>query len=171
MIVLFIAEAQGIINFIAGSEYLVSVNILKILIWPTALIFFSALFNYGIIAIEEQRRTIKYFLATALVALIGYLVFIPRFSYYGAAYMTLVAEFLMVVFAYYLLQKYSGWKINFQILIKVLFISILAYLLLDVLKLNFIVELIIGAGIYLVLLILFKVLSKDLIKEVISYKQ
>ena len=171
MIVLFIAEAKGIINFIAGPEYLVSANILKILIWPTALIFFSALFNYGIIAIEEQRRTIKYFLATALVALIGYLVFIPRFSYYGAAYMTLVAEFLMAVFAYYLLQKYSGWKINFTVLIKVLLISLVSYFLLNVLKLNFIVELIIGVGIYLVLLILFKVLSKDLIKEVLKSKE
>ncbi len=100
MIVLFIAEAKGIINFIAGPEYPVSISILRILIWPTALIFFSALFNYGIIAIEEQKRTIKYFLATALIALTGYLIFIPRFSYYGAAYMTLVAEFLMAAFAF-----------------------------------------------------------------------
>jgi len=138
------------------------------LIWPTALIFFSTLFNYGIIAVEKQKQTIKYFLITALIALIGYLIFIPRYSYYGAAYMTLIAELLMVVFAYYLLQKYSGWKINFKVLIKVLIISTLAYFLLDVLKLNFIVELMIGGGVYLGLLLLFKVLNKDLIREVLK---
>jgi len=168
MIVLFIAEAKGIINFIAGPEYPISVGILRILIWPTALIFFSTLFNYGIIAVEKQKQTIKYFLITALIALIGYLIFIPRYSYYGAAYMTLIAELLMVVFAYYLLQKYSGWKINFKVLIKVLIISTLAYFLLDVLKLNFIVELMIGGGVYLGLLLLFKVLNKDLIREVLK---
>lgn len=170
MIVLFIAEAEGIINFIAGVEYSVSISILRILIWPTAIIFFSSLFNYGIIVIEKQKKTIKYFLATAIISLVGYFIFIPRFSYYGAAYMTLMAELLITLFSYYLFKKYSSWKINFKVLIKVLIISLLVYFILYVLKLNFIVELIIGGGSYLSLLFLFKVLNKNLVKEVLSIK-
>ncbi|MCD4704892.1 flippase [bacterium] len=168
MIVIFIAEARGIINFIAGAEYPASIEILQILIWPTALIFFSSLFNYGIIAVEKQKKTIKYFLITALVSLIGYLIFIPRFSYYGAAYMTLIAELLIVLFSYYLLNKYSHWKINWQVFYKVSIISLLTYFILCILKLNFVVESMIGIGIYFIFLILLRIISKDLIKEVFS---
>lgn len=171
IIVLFTVEAKGIINFIAGPEYPVSTQILKILIWPTTVIFFSSLFNYGIIAIEKQRKVIKYFLITAIMSIIGYLIFIPKFTYFGAAYVTLAAEALIAVFSYLLIKKYTGWKIKFQILLKVLLISIITYLLLSVIKIHFVIELIIGAAIYFVLLILFKVLNRELIKEVISYKR
>ena len=170
LVSLFIAEAKGIINFIAGPEYPISIGILKILIWPTSIIFFSALFNYGIIAVEKQKKTIKYFLITAVVALIGYLIFIPRFSYYGAAYMTLIAEVLITIFSYLLLRKYSSWRINSKILFKTLFIALAVYFILYVINLGFVIELILGTAIYIVLLVLFKVLHKDLIKEVFKIK-
>ncbi len=171
MVAIFTAEAPGIINFIAGPEYGASVLILKILIWPTALIFFSSFFNYGIIALAKQKKTIKYFLITALVSLIGYLFLIPRFSYYGAAYMTLGAELLITLFSGYLLVKYSGWKIDWSMLKKVGFISIITYLGLSVLNLNFGVELILGVIFCFVLMILFKVLSRDLIREVLGNRR
>jgi len=170
MIVLFIAEAKGIINFIAGPEYPVSISILRVLIWPTAIIFFSSLFNYGIIVVEKQKKTIKYFLITALTSLVGYLIFIPKFSYFGAAYMTFLAEALIAVFSYFLIKKYTGWKIKTKVLLRVLLISLITYILLGLITINFVIELIIGAGIYFSLLFLFKVLSKDLLGEVLRSK-
>jgi O-antigen/teichoic acid export membrane protein len=170
IIILFTTQAEGIINFIAGSEYSTSVQILKILIWPTTIIFFGNLFNYGIIAVEKQKQTIKYFLITALISIVGYFIFIPKFSYLGAAYMTLFAEVLITVFSYFLLKSYTGWKINSKVLLKTLGIGIGCYLFLDFITMNFVVELIIGIGVYLVLLVLFKVLGKDLIKEVLKVR-
>ena len=170
IIILFTTQAEGIIRFIAGSEYSVSVKILKVLIWPTTIIFFGNLFNYGIIAVEKQKKTIKYFLITALVSMIGYLIFIPKFSYFGAAYMTFFAEALIAVFSYFLIKKYTGWKIKTKVLLKVLLISAITYVLLGLITINFVIELIVGIAVYLVLLVLFKVLSRDLIKEVIKIK-
>ncbi len=169
MLVIFINEARGIINFIAGREYTISVNILRILIWPTALIFFSSLFNYGIIAISKQKQTIRYFLITAVTALIGYLIFIPLFSYYGAAYMTLGAELLITIFSYFLLKKYTAWKIKWQISFKTLLVALLTYSLLTILDINFGLELIIGSLFYCGLLILFKIVNKDLFRKVFSF--
>ena len=171
IIVLFTSQAEGIIFFIAGSEYLVSVKILKILIWPTTIIFFGNLFNYGIIAIEKQKMIIKYFLITAIISIVGYLIFIPRFSYLGAAYMTLFAEVLITIFSYLLLKYYTGWKIKTKVLLKVLLISGITYILLSLITFNFVIELIIGTIIYLILLVLFRVLNKGLIREVLSYKK
>jgi len=170
IIILFTTQAEGIINFIAGSEYSVSVKILKILIWPATIIFFGNLFNYGIIAVEKQKRTIKYFLITALVSITGYFIFIPKFSYFGAAYMTLFAEVLITIFSYLLLKSFTGWKIKTEVLLKVLLISVLTYLFLNLIIVNFIIELIIGTGVYLALLVIFKVLDKDLLKEVLRIK-
>ncbi|MDD3284877.1 MAG: flippase [Patescibacteria group bacterium] len=171
IIVLFIAEAKGIIYFIAGPKYYLSVNILKVLIWPTVIIFFSSLFNYAIIAVEKQKKTILYFFITAIVSLIGYFIFIPRYGYWGAAYMTLFAESLITVFSYILLKKYTGWKIDFAIFIRTAIVSIFVYLILYFININFVLEIFIGTAIYCVLLVVFKVFSKDLIKELISFKK
>ena len=171
IIVLFITQAEGIIHFIAGSEYSISVGILRILIWPTTIIFFGNLFSYGIIAVEKQKKTIKYFLITAVISIIGYFIFIPKFSYYGAAYMTLFAEALITVFSYFLLKHYTGWKIKPGVLLKTLGIAIVVYVFLDFINIHFIIELITGLGIYLILLIIFKVLNKDLLKEVLGVKK
>jgi O-antigen/teichoic acid export membrane protein len=170
MITIFTAEARGIINFIAGEDYQSSIGILQILIWPTAFIFFSSLFNYGIIAIEKQKETIKYFFITAMVALTGYLIFIPPYGYWGAALMTLGAEALITIFSYNLLQKHSQIKIRLNIFWKTLISAAIVFLFLNSLDLNFVVELIIGITVYSILLFCFRVLSKDLVKEVISHK-
>ncbi len=141
------------------------------MIWPTTIIFFGNLFNYGIIAIEKQKMIIKYFLITAIISIVGYLIFIPRFSYLGAAYMTLFAEVLITIFSYLLLKYYTGWKIKTKVLLKVLLISGITYILLSLITFNFVIELIIGTIIYLILLVLFRVLNKGLIREVLSYKK
>jgi len=170
IIILFTTQAEGIIRFIAGSEYSVSVKILKVLIWPTTIIFFGNLFNYGIIAVEKQKKSIKYFLITALASLVGYLIFIPKFSYFGAAYMTFFAEALIAVFSYFLIRKYTGWKMEIKVLLKVLLSSVITYTLLSLIVVNFVIELIIGIVIYLALLILFKIVSEDLIREVLKIR-
>lgn len=170
IIVLFTTQAQAIIYFITGPEYSVSIKILQVLIWPTTIIFFGNLFNYGIIAITKQKKTIKYFLITAVISVIGYLIFIPRFSYWGAAGMTILAETLIAIFSYLLLKKYTGWKIKTSILGKTLLIAVIIYSLLSLITAHFVIELIIGIGLYLILLIWFKVLDRDLVKEVLEIR-
>lgn len=171
ILVIFISEAKGIIYFIAGREYTISIGLLQILIWPTAIIFFSALFNYGIIAVEKQKALIKYFLISAIISLFGYFVFIPKFGYYGAAYTTLFVELLMALFSYLLLRHTTKWNINFKIFLKTGIISIFVFAVLQILSINFILEMIIGFVLYFALLIFYNVLSKDFIKELLNFKK
>ncbi len=170
IVVIFTAEAKGIINFIAGKEYGASVGLLKILIWPTVIIFFGSFFNYGIIAIEKQKNLIKYFLISAVFAMAGYLIFIPRFSYYGAAYITLFVELLMAIFSYFLLRKHTQWKVNLKLLFQVLFISLFVFAILEFISFHFIIEIIIAGILYFGLLFIFGIISRDLIKEIIKPK-
>lgn len=165
LVFIFTIEARGIIKFIAGSDYDASIPLLKILIWPAILIYFSNLFNYAIIAIGKQRKTIKYFLICAVLGLSAYLIFIPVYGYYGAAYITFFIEFLIAIFSYLLLKKYTNFKINFKIFVKVFFISILSYIILGAINIPFLLHATLACLVYIFLIIIFKIVPIDFVKE------
>lgn len=87
--------AKKIMVFVAGQEFEVSGDILKILTLATGIIFLAALFRHVIIAIVKQKSMFWVYLSGAVVGLAGYLIFIPRYSYWGAAWMTVVTETLV----------------------------------------------------------------------------
>jgi len=97
---------------LAGEEFAMSGPILDILIVATVGIFFGTLFIYLIVAMDAQKQMIKYFLSAAIIALIGYFIFIPIYSYWGAAYMTLAVEWLIVVFAWLVIRKNVSIKLR-----------------------------------------------------------
>lgn len=116
---------------LAGPGFAASGPILNILILATASIFFGTLFTYLVVALGAQKEMIKYFLLTALIALVGYFFFIPRYSYWGAAYMTVLVELLMVVFAAWLVHRKLKLGLDYRILKKglgaVLFMSLVLW--------------------------------------------
>ncbi len=171
LVFVFTIEAGEIIKFIAGADYGPSIPLLKILIWPAIIIYFSNLFNYVIIAIGKQKQTIKYFLTCAVLGLAGYLIFIPAYGYYGAAYMTLFIELLIAVFSYYLLRKHIDFKINFSIFFKVLLVSVLSYAILSFINIPFLLHAILACLVYLFFIILFKIVPIDFIKELLNMKK
>ena len=171
LVFVFTIEANGIIKFIAGSGYEKSIPLLQILIWPAVIIYFSNLFNYAIIAIGKQKQTIKYFLMCAIIGLVGYLIFIPVYGYYGAALMTLFVELLIAIFSYYVLRKHIDFRINFKVLFKVFFISIMSYLILYIIKIPFSFHAILACFIYIFLIIIFKIIPADFLKELLILKK
>lgn len=171
IIITFSSEAKGVMNFIAGSKYGASIDLLRILIWPTTIIFFSSFFNYGIIAINRQREVIKYFLISSIFSLLAYFIFIPKYSYFGAAYVTFAVELMMALFSYFLLRKYTGWKINFSVFVRVLLVSIITYIAMQFMYINFLLVMLIGSLMYIALLVVFRVISKDFVKDFLNFKK
>ena len=64
---------------------------------------------------------------TAILGVVSYFIFIPKFSYWGAAYTTLFVEFLIVIFSYMVVKKYINIKIDFKVLIKSLLAGIITF--------------------------------------------
>ncbi|HLD28095.1 MAG TPA: flippase, partial [Patescibacteria group bacterium] len=83
---------EKIMVFIAGDEFIISGIILKILIFAVAIIYLGALFTYTIVACGQQKRLIKFYLFTAVLAIILYIILIPRYSYWAAAPLTIMTE-------------------------------------------------------------------------------
>ncbi len=116
------------ILIIAGSEFTPSVLVLQILIFSLLAIFPGTIFTHAVIAIDKQRKMIPFYLFTSLSALVAYLILIPRFSYYGAAFITIYSEFLITFFAAYCIFKYTEFKFSS----KKAFLSVLSGLIMAI---------------------------------------
>ncbi|MDD4271219.1 MAG: flippase [Patescibacteria group bacterium] len=150
--------AGPLMLLIAGENFSQSGNILKILILAIGFIFVGCLFAHAVIALDKQKNIIGAYIFTALTSLIGYLIFIPRFSYYGAAWVTVYSELAIALFSFYILMKHSQFRLNLAIFLKSLaasfIMAISIYLFID--KLNLVLTILTAAIIYLFCLYLFK---------------
>lgn len=104
--------AKPIIVLIAGPGYEPAAAVLQILIVATGIIFLGSLFTHAIVAVNEQKNMIVYYLIAAIVAVALYIKFIPLYSYYAAAWTTVAAEFLISLAAFYRVKKQSAFKLS-----------------------------------------------------------
>lgn len=97
--------AEPLMTLVAGTEFRLSGPILQVLILASAAIYLGTVFSHAIIAIDKQKQTIWAYSLVAVTALAGYLYLIPRYSYFGAAAVTVYSEaaiaLLIVGITYY----------------------------------------------------------------------
>src|SRR5680860_910068 len=110
---------------VAGKEFSQSGAILKLLIVAVAAIFLGTMFSHAVIALDKQKKLIGFYAFTSLSSLIAYLILIPRFSYFGAAAVTIYSEVLIAIFSAYCVFKYSRFIPKLQIVSKALVASAL----------------------------------------------
>ena len=117
--------ASAILTFVAGPEFTSAGYILQILIFAVAAIFIGTMFSHAVIALDRQKSMISLYVFTSLSSLIAYLILIPRFSYFGAASVTVYSETMIAIFSGYCVYKYSGFRPNFRMLGKSLVSSLI----------------------------------------------
>ena len=158
--------ADRVMVLIAGQEFSESGAVLKILIWATAIIFFGSLFGYIILAIDKQKKMIPYYLITAALSLILYFIFIPQFSYWAAASITVFIELLYTIFAFAVSYKYSKIGISLRSAYKILFASFIMGLFIFVFfSFNLILLIFLATLVYLFSLYIIKGIDKNIINE------
>jgi len=174
MIVGTLLLAKEIMVLIAGQDFAASGPVLQILILSAGAIFMGIMFSHAIIAINKQKKIISAYLFVALSSLIIYLIVIPRFSYFGAAWATLYSETAIGLAGFYLVWKYTRFFPNLKVLIKATLASILmggVILLAKNLGLsNIILHILIAAPIYFIFLYLLKGIAKQDILDLINKK-
>lgn len=171
LIFISLTLAKPAVLLIAGDEFVLSAPIFKILMLATGIIFLSSLFSHTIIAIKKQKEMIKFYIITAIIALIGYLIFIPRYSYFGAAWMTVFAESLILIFTFYKVWQATRFAPNLRIFGKTI-IACLAMLGVSyVLKnFNFFLALSVSSFVYFSGLYLLKAVTPETVREILRLK-
>ncbi len=158
--------SDKIINTIAGSEYQSSANVLRILIVATGVIFLGSLFTHAVVAVGMQKKMILYYATAAVLAVLFYIKFIPIYSYYAAATVTVFAELLVACAAAVTVWKISEFKISFKIFFKALIASIIMAGALFVLReANIIILITTGFLIYGLMAKVLKIIPATLIKQ------
>lgn len=159
-------------SFVAGEEFSSSGPVLRILIIAAGIIFLGTIFTHGVIAIEKQKKIISAYVFTGITAVAGYLIFIPKYSYFGAAWVTIYSELAVVLASAYLVWKYSRWLPNFNVFVKSILASAIMgagiYLLQTIYGLNLLAIIIISIIIYFGALFMLKGISKQEILEIVG---
>jgi O-antigen/teichoic acid export membrane protein len=119
---------RPVMEFVAGSAFSESGNILKYLIIAVAAIFLGTIFSHAVIALDKQKKLIWFYIFTSFSSLIAYFILIPKYSYYGAAAVTIYSEVVIAIFSLACVYKYSRFKPNLKNLAK----SILAAVIMGV---------------------------------------
>ncbi|MBU2456594.1 flippase [Patescibacteria group bacterium] len=128
--------SKQIMVLIAGEKFIASGSVLKILIIAIGAIFIGCIFSHAIIAVNKQKCLIKAYVFAGVIALIGYLIFIPRYSYVGAAWVTIFIELFIAGATGYYVWKYTKFFPNFKMTIKSLIACSIMALTLYVLPIN-----------------------------------
>jgi len=153
--------AKKIMVLVAGQEFAASGAILQILILAAFFIFFGNMFSHAIIAINKQKKLIWLYVFVAITSVAGYFIFIPRFSYFGAAWMTIYSELLVAFGSTIIAWKLIGFFPNFKVFTKSLLASIIMGVTLYFLKINnLVINLSVAILVYGFFLYLFRGLTK-----------
>lgn len=110
--------ASELMSIVAGSEFAKSGIILRLLVVSIAAIFIGTMFSHAVIAIDKQKKMIGAYVFTSITSLIAYLILVPKFSYFGAASVTIYSEVMIAIFSAYCVLKYSIFKISIKTISK-----------------------------------------------------
>jgi len=165
--ILFLSERMVVL--IAGQEFVLSSGVLDILIIAVGIIFLSVLFSNMIISLRKQKALVYIYGLGAIINLIANFIFIPKYSYYGAAATTVITEFVVVCLMLIVLFKILRYLPSFRSFVKPflagLVMALLLYFLAD---LSLFILIFLGALVYFFVLYL---LDGASIKKVLSLIQ
>ncbi len=112
--------SPAIIQLIGGEKFIASASVLNLLIVATGIIFLGALFSNTIIALKKQKTLAWIYGIGAVVNVGTNFIFIPKYSYWGAAGTTVFTEVLVTVLMGVVIYKTLGYFFSFKLLAKII---------------------------------------------------
>ncbi len=110
LIIIIFFLAPNIIAIVNGHEFNASTTVLQILIFALASIFFGHLFTNILIAGSQQKKLMMILIATAIINITTNIIFIPIYSYTGAAVISVITELFVVVLTASIALLYTPYK-------------------------------------------------------------
>jgi len=133
MIIGVIFVSKEAVVLVAGQDFILSAGVLNILIIAAGIIFLGVLFSNMIISLKKQKSLTYIYGLGVIINLIANFILIPKYSYYGAAWTTLLTELvvtaLMLVALSKILDKLPSFKLVFRYLLAGLMMVMVFYFL------------------------------------------
>jgi O-antigen/teichoic acid export membrane protein len=110
--------SKPVMIIVAGDDFAAAGAVLKILMVAAGLVFLSSFLSHVVVAVGAQRKIIWAYFFTAVTSLVGYFIFIPRFSYFGAAAVTVYSEAAITLFMLFYVFRYADFFPRAMIFLK-----------------------------------------------------
>lgn len=162
--------SDPIVRIIGGSGFGQSGPVLKILSFAILMIFFGNLGGNAIVALNLQKKGMWIYLAGAVFNVAANLIFIPRYSYFAAAWTTVATEVLITIWMFWLIRKEAGASADKTVIAKVAIATIIMLVIMWPFLGNFIWATLAAAS-YFPTLFLLKGFTKEDLQEIISLKK
>ena len=164
--------SDKIIRLITGGGFADSPAVLNILSIALGFIFMGALFSNIIIAANEQKKLAQIYLAGTVFNIITNLIFIPRYSYFGAAATTVATELLVTALMVWVVYRSLKFIPSFNVFYKALLASLLmAFALYYFSYLNIFFLIIIGTVVYLPVIYFIGGISKEEMEKLMKKRE
>ncbi len=167
-----IVLGRDIMTLVAGREFRLSGDLLAILILAALAVFYSGLYGHTIVAIGKQRRAIWGYAIDAALALVAYLIFVPRYGAPAAAWITVFSEIFIALYTFTLVLRVTRVLPSLITTLKVVLATILMVLVLIALpRIHVLFMVVIGAAVYTGLVVLLRAVSRETLGELTSSSQ
>lgn len=162
---------ERLMSAVAGEDFSFSGTILKILILAAGAIFVGTLFGHVIVAIKKQKQMIWGYATVAVFSLAGYVIFIPLYSYWAAAWITVFSEMTIALLTFFVVWKNTRLIPSSKVLGKsVLASALMCAAIYFLINLNLLLLVILGAAVYFAVLYLLRGYNKETVMEIIRLK-
>ncbi len=105
--------SREVMRVLAGADFIAAGDPLRVLMLANLMIFVGSLLTHAVVALQEQRRMLKFYGITAILSLIGYWLLIPRFGMIAAAWLTVMSEALIVFSSWWSVRRVTGFQFSF----------------------------------------------------------
>jgi len=171
LLIVSIVFSKDIILFLSTKDFLAGSNALIFLSITLPLIYLDTLLIEILIANDERKTLIKIAGFILLFNLVANLIFIPLFSYMGAAFTTLLSELILLLINLHYTRKIVKYKIDYPVLFKITIISISTFTIAMTSKqtdINFLILIMISIVVYLVLASWLKIIKLASVKDLLD---
>lgn len=119
-----VMTSDKMIKLLSSQDFKDSPAVMNILVIALGFIFFGALFSNIIIAAGKQKQLAQIYFAGAVFNVAANFIFIPRYSYFGAAFTTVSTEILVTLLMAWSIHKNLSYVPSFSIFYKALAASL-----------------------------------------------
>lgn len=159
-----------IIQTVASEKYAASGPALAVLGGAMFAVYMGAVFGHTAVAIGKQKATIWIYLSNAVITLIGYLIFIPRYGMMGAAALSTFSEIYAGLLLFIVISRATTIPLRYKGFAKTLLAGGCMALILYVLRnhMHWILALTISSTVYVIILFITKAISKETIQSILT---
>ncbi|MFA6511827.1 MAG: flippase [Patescibacteria group bacterium] len=160
--------AEPIIVLISGQEFAAAAPVFQLLLFAVFSLFLGSLSGHAIVAIGKQRVMVWVYLCIAVLGIGVYLLLIPIFSFYGAAFGTILTETLSMSVGYFIILRNKRFTLNIWGVGRALLASACMSLVLWALHpYGLFINLIAGGFVYVGALLAFGGIRRDELLEIV----